>query len=152
MAFVSFFCLHSMQHRQIRSYRPRIRYRETSPVRSLSAPAGPKPIPGSCEANSSFHQPRHKGERGASRKPSLGGLQEASFLRQAQVQAVSLPSHRLAPASKRIERRNLAEKTRPQQLALEGETSQLPPKHPPSRQAQLDLEKLEHKMLEIDNR
>ena len=142
-----------MQHRQIRSNRPRIRYRETSPVRSLSAPAGPKPIPGSCEASSSFHQPRHKGERGASRKPSLGGLQEASFLRQAQDQALAeqTPLRQLAVEEGTSQTTSLAEQNLPKRQALEGRTSQKRHReHPPPQQEQLDLAQLEHMMLKID--
>ena len=131
-----------MQHRQIRS--DRTRFRETSPVRSLGASEGPNHLPGSFDARPSFHQPRHKGARGpCTGKASLGSLQEASFQRQVQDQAESLPSYRPAPASAReIPRRSLSEKALPQHFALEGETRhKLLPEHPPQ---------LEHMMLKIE--
>ena len=90
------------------------------------------------------HQPRHKGE---------GSLHRASFLRQAQAQemAEQTPLGQLALEEKTGQTESLAEKALPQHFALEGETSQkTSPKHPPDRQAQLDLEQLEQTMLEIE--
>ena len=127
-----------MQHCELRSNRTRCK--KTSPMPAgrpqenrPTYPVSPEPLPAE-------HQPRHNGE---------GSLHRASFLRQAQGRAESLSSYRLAPASQEEERRCLAEKALPQQLALEGETSQLLPKHPQTRHGQLDLEQLEETMLEM---
>ena len=133
-----------MQHRQIGSHR------KTSPVRSLRAPARPNRLPGSGEASLSFHQPRHTWARGASRKPSLGSLHRASFLRQAQVLAEKTPLRQLAVEEGTSQTKILAEPSFPKRRALEGRASQRIPEHPPTRHRQLDLEKLEHTMLEIE--
>ena len=140
-----------MQHRQIRSDRHRTRFRETSPMQAWGPPTCRYTYPAESKPPQAWHQPRHNWERGAFRKPSLGSLQEASFLRQARDQAESLPSYRLAPALLRENpRRSLPEKALPQHLALEGETSKLLPEHPPTQHEQLDLAQLEHMMLKIE--
>ena len=98
-------------------------------------PVSPKPL-------HTEHHPRHKGE---------GSLHRASFLRQAQVVAEKPPLRQLAVEEQTSPTESLAEQNPPEQ-ALEGRTSQEknPPKHPPTRHRQLDLEKLEHMMLKIE--
>ena len=69
------------------------------------------------------------------------GKEGASFHRQVQELAESLPSHRLAPASQ-TRKIAVSEKTLPQHFALEGETRhKFLPEHPPQ---------LEHMMLKIE--
>ena len=98
-------------------------------------PVPPKPL-------QAEHQPRSK--RG-------GSLHRASFLRQAQVVAEQTPLRQLAVEERTSHTKILAEQSLPEQ-ALEGRTSQEenPPKHPPARHRQLDLEQLEHMMLKIE--
>ena len=131
-----------MQHCQNRI--DRLRYRETAPVHSLQAPAPPTLSPGRGEDQASVHQPRSNGQREASRKLSLQGLQEAHSGRPFQSDSGSLPHHRSAPdrALEQNFRRSLGAKAPLEQLALEGETTKLT-KVPPPTPEQLDSDKLE---------
>ena len=149
MVSLSFFCLHSMQHLQIRSHR--FRNKKTSPMQAWGPPTCRSTYPAVSMPPQASHQQRSKWERGASGKPSLSSLQEASFPRQVQDLAASLPDHRLAPALLRENpRRSLTAKALPQHFALEGETSKLLPEHPPNQHEQLDSAQLEHMMLKIE--
>ena len=113
------------------------------PDASLEAPRTSRILPGSGpKPLQAEHQPRST--RG-------GSLHRASFRRQAQVLAEKPPLRQLAVEERTSHTKILAEQSLPEQ-ALEGRTSQEenPPKHPPARLEQLDLEKLEHTMLRIE--
>ena len=98
-----------------------------------------------------YHRPRSNGERGASRKPSLSSLQEASFPRQVQDLAESLPDHRSAPASFRENpRRSLTAKALQSTLLWRGSPASFSQSIPPTQHDQLDRDKLEHVMLKIE--
>ena len=131
-----------MQHRKIRSHR------ETSPMPAWRPPTCRSSYPAELTSLQAEHHPRSKGMREASRKLSQSGLQEASF-RQAQDIAASLPMDRSAPASHRkTPKRSLTAKALLEHFTLEGETNKLLPEHPPTQQ--LDSDKLEHVMLELE--
>ena len=140
-------------HLLLRSNRPR----KTIPAAKLeSLQVDRLQSPGPPDARSSLLLPQYNlgVEVGGADKgqPSRGSLHRASFLRQAQVRAEILSSHRLDPAPQKEEDRSLAEKALAEQLALEGETgpSKTSQKHPPKRSEQLDLDKLEQMSLKIE--
>ena len=129
----------------------RIKTRETSPLQAWGPPTSRLSYPAVSMPPQAWQQQRSTRERETSRKLSQSSLQEACFSRQAQDLAASLPDHRPAPASFRENpRRSLIAKALPKHFALEGEPSELLTEHPPTQHDQLDCDKLEHVMLELE--
>ena len=128
-----------MHPKSARSYR----FRETSPMSSLSAPEPPINLPGRLEASSSLHQPQHNLGGASCRvdRSSIGRLQDASL--QAQKLAVSFPDlDGIAPALA-TEKESLSATTPLRQLASEESTRQkLQEQVPPPTQ-------LRHMMLQL---
>ena len=121
-------------HQHLRSHRTR----ETIPAVKLgSLQVDRTSSPGLPDARSSLPLPQSnlgKEPGGAyTGKPSRGSLHRASFHRQVQELAESLPSHRLAPASP-TRKTSVSEKAPPKHLALEEETRhKLATEHPPTQ-------------------
>ena len=132
----------------------RLGLRETTPAGKLGSPGSTdKSSPCRSDARSSFQHPQYnlglrRGGAGRVDQPSRRSL-GTSF--PAQKLAVSLPDHRLAPASpQNSPKESLSERTPLSQLGSEEQTGQkLQEQDPPPTQLDSDKLELKHMMLQL---